>query len=242
MNRVLIITDNQILLNSFRDIVLNDSFNSWEFNYACSSLKFANNNLEIQVVIIKEKNINFFREYSLIISLHCQQLFPEWLFTNINCINVHPGLNPYNRGWYPQIFSILNGLPIGATIHEIDAQLDHGNIIVQKEIKHSSWDNSYTLYQRIIAAEISLLKENLKSILDKSYDSKPVAKDGNLNLKIDFENLLKFDLNKIMTGQEFLNYTRAMTHNNFNNLYYIDPATNMKVYIKIKLDPEFNDR
>jgi len=209
-----------------------------EFNYACSSLKFANDNSGVQVVIVKEKNIDFFKEYNLIISLHCQQLFPEWLFQNINCINVHPGLNPYNRGWYPQIFSIINGLPIGATIHLIDSELDHGNIIAQKEVKAFPWDNSYTLYKKILEAEIALIKENLTNLLTGEYTSYPPPTEGNVNLKKDFTRLLEFDLTQTMTGLEFINYTRAMTHNNFKNLYFIDEETNRKVYIKINLEPE----
>ncbi|MEL6562249.1 MAG: formyltransferase family protein, partial [Bacteroidota bacterium] len=46
-------------------------------------------------------------------------------------------------------FSLINGLPAGVTIHEIDEKLDHGNIIDQIKVEVQSTDTSYTLYQRV---------------------------------------------------------------------------------------------
>ena len=51
-------------------------------------------------------------------------MFPVDMVRNYRCINVHPGLNPYNRGWFPQTFSLVNHFPVGVTIHEMDAHLD----------------------------------------------------------------------------------------------------------------------
>src|SRR5690349_163732 len=65
----------------------------------------------------------------VVISLHSKQIFPPGLVSGARCVNVHPGLNPFNRGWTPHVFSLVNGLPAGATIHEIDAEIDHGAII-----------------------------------------------------------------------------------------------------------------
>lgn len=101
------------------------------------------------------------KTYDLIISLHCYQRFPSFLVQKVECINIHPGLNPYNRGWYPHVFSIVNKLPLGATIHEIDEDIDHGAIIAQHEVSLYSWDTSLTAYDRVVEAELSLIKENL---------------------------------------------------------------------------------
>ena len=45
---------------------------------------------------------NITKNYNLVMSIHCKQLFPTELVNNVRCVNVHPGLNPYNRGWFPQ--------------------------------------------------------------------------------------------------------------------------------------------
>jgi methionyl-tRNA formyltransferase len=81
----------------------------------------------------------------------------------MRCINIHPGLNPYNRGWYPQVFAINNGLPHGATIHEMDDKIDHGDIIYQKSVDIKLSDTSKTLYERVLDTEIFLFKENFRN-------------------------------------------------------------------------------
>ncbi len=170
--------------------------------------------------------------------MHCKQLFPKEVVKNVRCINVHPGFNPYNRGWYPQVFSILNKFPAGATIHEIDEYLDHGNIIVQKEVKIFAWDTSFTLYARVLQTEIELLSDNLQKILDISYTTIKPIREGNLNLKKDFKNLQTFELDQLTTGRELIDKMRALTHDNYRNLYFRDSETGKKVYIKITLEPE----
>jgi methionyl-tRNA formyltransferase len=39
--------------------------------------------------------------YHLILSFNCKQIFPADLVSSVTCKNVHPGFNPYNRGWFP---------------------------------------------------------------------------------------------------------------------------------------------
>jgi hypothetical protein len=58
------------------------------------------------------KNIDdLCRSYDVIISWHCRQIFPKELIERVRCINIHPGFNPYNRGYFPHVFSdILRAL------------------------------------------------------------------------------------------------------------------------------------
>ncbi len=116
---------------------------------------FSNHDLEYNIV--ESKNIdlhNVDSKYKLVISAHCKKIFPPKLVNSFRCINIHPGLNPYNRGYYPQAFSLINKLPVGATIHEIDEKLDHGPIIFQEEVVIESIDTSFSLYNKIIKKEI----------------------------------------------------------------------------------------
>jgi methionyl-tRNA formyltransferase len=96
------------------------------------------------------------RDYTKVLSIHSKQVFPAKLVNTLPCINLHPGLNPYNRGWSPQVFSILNKLPLGATLHEMVEKVDAGPIIDQIEVKVESWDTSETAYAKVIAAECQL--------------------------------------------------------------------------------------
>jgi dTDP-4-amino-4,6-dideoxyglucose formyltransferase len=187
-------------------------------------------NVRTNIAAISEK-------YNLIISIHCKQFFPRELITRVRCINVHPGLNPYNRGWFPQVFSIINGMKAGATIHEMDAQLDHGAIIAQREYFIKAWDTSGSAYTNILKIERDLLLEHFRAIQEGSYATWQPAIEGNLNLQHDFEALKKIDLTMHGSFRDFLNYLRALTHGDYRNAYFLD-ETGRKIYVRVVLEPD----
>ena len=190
----------------------------------------------VSSVKVKTDFRSIISNHNLVISLHCKQLFPKELVESVRCVNVHPGLNPFNRGWFPQVFSILNGLPTGATIHEIDEHLDHGNIIAQKEVPNFKWDTSIDIYDRVLEAELELIQQHLSSILDGSYATTQPSTEGNVNLKKDFDKLCQLDLNKKQTVSETIDLLRALTHGTYQNAYFIDPESGEQVYISVKLN------
>lgn len=190
---------------------------------------------------VKEKAAEIAANYQLVISIHCKQLFPSALVKAVRCVNVHPGFNPFNRGWYPQVFSIINGLKAGVTIHEMDEQLDHGPIIVQKEYTIEPWDTSGSAYAKIMALERELVLEHFVNIRDRKYTATKPASEGNLNLKREFENLRQIDLEECGTFGQFLNRLRALTHEPFNNAYFIDES-GRKVFVRVTLQPDNQTR
>jgi len=195
-----------------------------EFSQKYVGSDFKSVNLKQMVDVILDK-------YQLVLSLHRKQLFPKKLVNGVRCINVHPGFNPFNRGWYPQVFSIINKLPAGVTIHEMDELLDHGPIIVQKMVELQSWETSYDVYSKIQNIEIELLSAHLRDILDNNYDTKKPVSEGNINLKKDFNVLCELDLEKTMRLKEAIDYLRAMTFVGYKNAYFYDEKGN-KVYVK----------
>jgi dTDP-4-amino-4,6-dideoxyglucose formyltransferase len=221
--KILIITDNEFIKSNMIEIFTNNKYR-WEYSIQESI------NLNL-----KDKNIiqEIVSTYNLVISAHCKKIFPPNLVNNIRCINLHPGLNPYNRGWFPQVFSIINHLPIGATIHEIDNKLDHGPIIVQEEVKINSTDTSLEVYNKVIQKEIELFNLNLESIILNTYELTFPKEEGNLNLKKDFNKLCELDLNNVGTLKEHIDLLRALTHGDFYNAFFIEDGH--KVYIKLDI-------
>lgn len=173
----------------------------------------------------------------LIISIHCKQIFPSKLVELIPCINIHPGLNPHNRGWYPQVFSIINKKPIGATVHLMDKEVDHGPIIDQIEITADAVDTSSELYEKIVEAEKLLISKNLKNFISGKFVSKLPLFNGNYNSISDFRSLCALNLDAEGTLRSHIDLLRALTHKNFRNAYYIDEQ-GRKVYIRISLERE----
>lgn len=238
---VLVLTDNYLQFERIYEYLVANSFFDSKFTFACSfgSEKiFAYSAKAIFPINIKLDYSNLIGVHDLIISLHCKQLFPKALVERIKCINIHPGYTPINRGWFPQVFAIIKDIQVGATIHEIDEMLDHGDIIDQIIVENYSWDTSLTLYNRILESEMDLIRKNLISILNNNYKTIKPNSEGNIFLKKDFNNLCKIDLNEQVDYRTVINKLRAMTHGNYKNAYFIDEKTGKKVFVSIQLQVE----
>jgi len=178
-------------------------------------------------------------ETDIVFSLHCKQIFPAQLIDSVTCINVHPGYNPYNRGWFPQIFSIINKLPAGVTIHLMDCEIDHGPIIYQQSIPIKESDTSLEVYMNIIDIEKQMLDKYFVKLIFGHYQKRAPEKEGNYNSIADFNKVCELDLNDVGTMKEHINILRALSHGELNNAYFID-VDGYKNYISIIIKPEVN--
>ncbi|NCQ58819.1 MAG: dTDP-4-amino-4,6-dideoxyglucose formyltransferase [Flavobacteriales bacterium] len=243
----LIISDNLYLSRKFSEIIDNKKITNCSFTFSISpftkkdDFKILKRNIKV-FDLKKQENIDFIKSnYDLVFSIHCKQIFPIDLITHVKCLNIHPGFNPINRGWYPQVFSIIHKLPIGATIHEIDEKLDHGFIIDRELVIKTSFDTSETLYNKIIEKELELIEKNIENIIDNKYKAVEPENEGVLYLKRDFNELLELDLKELILVGDLIDRLRALTHGDFKNAYFIDPDTRKKIFISVKLNKEANE-
>lgn len=240
MKKIFVIIDNKFMYNEFQKII--SSKEDVSAHYFCSpeSVQTFREQIDtnnIQPIILKEKVDFLIENFDLGISCHSKQIFPDKLVNLKLCINVHPGLNPHNRGWYPQVFSIMNGLPAGVTIHIMDNEIDHGNIIVQKEVEINSYDTSLDVYNRLLSMEIELLEKNIDNILSRNFEGLALNLNGNYNSIRDYHNICEIDLNKNVTMKEAINFLRAMSHPPYKNSYFID-QNGSKIYVSLVLEKE----
>lgn len=176
------------------------------------------------------------KKFDFIVSIHSRQIFPRDLVSNLACLNFHPGFNPHNRGIYPHVFSIINKLPIGATLHVMDEKIDHGEIIDQVECQIEEHDTSIDLYKKIIFAEKYLIKKNLPLILSNRWRSF-VPSEGNYNSLKDFEKLCELDLESTGTLRSHIDLLRSLSHPPYKNAYF-ETKSGERVYVKISLECE----
>jgi len=237
--KICVLTDNRFIYENFLEIIKAPCYeeDTFDFYYSFKNQAFheAYEGTDFHSLNLGEAGTDFFHSYDLFLSLHCKQLFPNELVNSRRCINVHPGLNPYNRGWSPQVFSILNKLPVGVTIHEIDEQLDHGAIIAQEAVPINSWDTSYDVYQRIQWLEVELLKDWLPALISGNYKAKKPERDGNVNLAKDFRSLCELDLNETVTWKDAIDRLRALSFPGYQNAWFRDEKGN-KVFVDIRLE------
>lgn len=233
--KILVVTDNYRLYKSFQLLLTELNIPNCIFEFCCTSTEIELKDKNFLKIDIRKEYKKLINKYDLIFSLHCKQIFPIELVNSIKCINIHPGFNPFNRGWYPQVFSIINKLPTGVTIHEMNDQIDHGKIIAQKEIKINNWDTSLDVYNKILITEIDLLRDNLPDILNDNYNSVIPASDGNYNTIKDFKKLLEINTNETVKVKDFIDRLRALTHGDFRNAFFYDSETGKKIFISIQL-------
>ena len=234
--KVCIISDNEYLCNEIEKIRKQNKLKYlFEYFYSSTNKKvWSPKDYKINPIKLKDEDESFYSKYDLFISAHCKQIFPDELVNNHRCINVHPGLNPYNRGWFPQVFSIINKKPVGVTIHEIDNQLDHGPILYSKSVQIFDHEVSSDVYKRILETEVQLLEEHLVDIIEGNYVTRLPGDEGNVNYKQDFNNLCELDLSKTMKVGEVLDLLRATTFTGYDNAYFLDKEGN-KIYVSINL-------
>ena len=239
MIRVLVVSDNlklvlhlqaQVCGNTIKDIA------HFEFCYSAANknpemlIKQGMGAIDLSSDEVCERVIS---HYDLVLSIHCKQIFPGTLVKAVACINFHPGFNPYNRGWYPQVFSILNQQPIGATIHLMDEMVDHGRVIAQERIEILPTDTSLSVYNRVIELEKKLISENLEVILLGRYEACVPSSDGNYNSIQDFQRVCRLDMSSMGTLREHINLLRALSHGDFKNAYFVEGER--KIYVSVNL-------
>lgn len=244
MKKVLVIVDNNLIFDKIIEVLKGKNFKDVEFDFKHSpNNQHIKNHPYFTEKVDSEINVNkeikyIVNTYDLLISAHCQQILPKELVRELRCVNIHPGYNPLNRGWYPQVFAIVYDLPVGATIHEIDEKIDHGKIIARKLVEKHIWDTSLTLYERIIEAEIELFNIHIKDIIYNSYTLIEPENEGNMFLKKDFLQLCELNLEEKGSFIDFYNRLRALSHGSFKNAYFIDKSTGKKIYLGLNITHE----
>lgn len=137
------------------------------------------------------------------------------------CVNFHPALLPYNRGWYPSVWPFIDGTPAGVSLNYIDDGVDTGDIIAQQELSIEETDTAGDVYKKCQDLITDLFKEtwiiikNYGIILTPqnhslaTYHSK---KDGNAFNEIDIEKTYKV--------KDLLNLLKARTFGERSFAYY----------------------
>lgn len=80
-------------------------------------------------------------------------------------VNLHISLLPWNRGFSPNIWSFIDDTPKGVTIHQINAGLDTGKIIAQKEFCFDPEKETFvSTYEKLNREIVKLFIENWDAI------------------------------------------------------------------------------
>lgn len=95
-------------------------------------------------------------------------------------INLHISYLPWNRGADPNFWSWVEGTPKGVTIHEIDAGLDTGGLIAQREVSFQNGDTLSSSYEKLNAEIVKLFSENWP-LIRSGYETHPYSCAGSFH-------------------------------------------------------------
>ena len=102
-------------------------------------------------------------------------------------INTHSSLLPFNRGWAPIFFSVWTGTPVGVSIHLVDAGLDTGDIVFQRELGVSPEDTLKSLYLRCRLAVLDGLVSIWPDLRKGETAHRQQIAGGSYHRRIEFE-------------------------------------------------------
>jgi methionyl-tRNA formyltransferase len=106
------------------------------------------------------------------------RIIPQWMIDlpRHGNLNLHASLLPKYRGAAPIQWAIANGEPVtGVTTMRIDAGLDTGDILLQREVPIAPDDTAETLAPRLAAIGADLMVETLRAL--ESGQIRPVPQD-----------------------------------------------------------------
>jgi len=102
-------------------------------------------------------------------------------------LNLHISFLPWNRGMYPNVWSVIDNTPRGITIHLIDKGIDTGDILFQREVEISDEETLFSSYWKLRIEIEELFIENWDLIRNYKFIKNKQSSKGTFHLKEESE-------------------------------------------------------
>lgn len=145
-------------------------------------------------------------------------------------LNIHPSILPSLRGPSPLQQSILSEEKVGVTIMELDAEMDHGPTIIQKEIETEYWPMDFEKLEEITAIRGA---EMFAGILDDWIDGKIQSKPQNHEMATYTKMIEKKDGEISLNGNSDENYRKYLAFGKWPGVFFFDERNGKKIRVKI---------
>lgn len=151
-------------------------------------------------------------------------------------VNLHPALLPFNRGAHPNVWSIVERTPAGATLHWVDPGVDTGDIIAQAPTDVAAEDTGETLYHKLEHAGLDLLQRTWPVIEAGTAARRPQAGPGTSHRARDLERIDEIDLDRSYRARDLIDVLRARTFPPHKGAFF--RADGKRVYVRVCLEAE----
>ena len=151
-------------------------------------------------------------------------------------LNFHPSLLPFNRGKNPNFWSLVEGTPVGATIHFIDESIDGGDIIAQAELAVSWTDTGESVYRSTQQLCVKLFAELAPSLVAGAAlpRRRQPAPPTPIHYAVELDPASEIRLDEACTARKLLNVLRARTFPPHPGAYFYDAGERYTVRVSIE--------
>jgi N-acetylneuraminate synthase len=172
--------------------------------------------------------------FGYVLSAEFVEIFPQ------GCINLHPALLPHNRGAHPNVWSIVSKTPAGVTLHYIDAGIDTGDVIAQKDVPVLATDTGASLYRRLEMEGLELFKNHWAAIRAGRCARNPQAAGvGSGHRARDLQMIDEIDPQRMYRAEDLINLIRARTFAPYPGAYFLHG--DKKIYLRLDLQSSEED-
>lgn len=161
------------------------------------------------------------------------ELFPSGI------VNLHPALLPYNRGAFPNVWSLVDGTPAGVTLHYLDEGIDSGDIIAQRQIEIRPVDTGESLYRRLEVAALELFEKEWPRIADGTAEATPQGAEGTFHRLADVEAIDRIDLEREYRAGDLIDILRARTFPPHEGAYF--ESGGRRIHLRLELTEAADD-
>ena len=119
------------------------------------------------VACLREHNVDLvcLAGYMRLLTPTFLEAFPQ------RVLNIHPSLLPAFPGLDAQRQAVEYGVKVsGCTVHFVDEHLDHGVIVVQRQVSVLESDDEHTLAERILEQEHIAYSEGIRMVINGEYE------------------------------------------------------------------------
>ena len=153
-------------------------------------------------------------------------------------LNVHPSYLPFNRGRSAQVWGIVEGTTVGASLHYMDEGVDTGPIVHRVPVAIDPADTGQSLRAKLNEACEQVLREAWPGVAAGTARAMPQDPDEGTSHRIaDLETIRRIDLNRTYTGRELIDLLRALTSPPQSDGAYFD-VDGRRIRVTVRLEDE----
>jgi methionyl-tRNA formyltransferase len=159
---------------------------------------------------------------------------PLLSFPSNGFVNTHPSFLPYNRGKHSNFWALVEKRPFGVSLHFVEAGIDNGDIVAQKQIPYDWTDNGGTLYEKALTEMVELFIRTYPEIRKGAISRTPQQlSKGSFHYANEIEQASAIDLHKRYRAMDLLNMIRARTFHGYPSCWFEAGGQRYEVRINI---------